>query len=109
MLAEASAAIEVIRAAAFPGAPDASLGYGTAGEVELLLSARMILGEDCHLNAARRFGKGVIETAKKRGGYGSAFGEPSWNPSLFTGLAGTGLVMLRLHDPALVPSGLGVG
>lgn len=92
LLADASAAIELIRPGPHPVSAKSSLGYGTAGEIELLLCAWTTLGEQAHLDAARRLGARVV---------GAAIGS---TPSLFLGLAGTGLVMLRLHDPALAAS-----
>ena len=103
LLAEAAAAIEIIRAAVRPDAIDVSLCHGTAGEIELLLNAWTVLGEHSHLDAARNLGSWVVDVARVRGGYGSGLGEDSSSPSLFLGVAGTGLVLLRLHDPALAP------
>ena len=106
LLAEASAAIELVRiAAAAPGATDdASLGRGLAGTIELLLVAAATLAEPAHLGAARRLGTRLIEQARAGRRAGASRGARVRHPSLWGGIAGTGLVLLRLHDPALAPS-----
>lgn len=103
LLAEASAAIDVVRAAVGPRLADASLCHGTGAQIELLLAAWTTLAQRAHLDAARRLGRGMVETARMRGAYGSGLGPACRNPSLLLGLAGTALVLLRLHDPAAAP------
>lgn len=106
LLAEAAAAIEVIRRfPSGPDGPDASLCHGAAGEIELCLSAWSALAEPAHLEAARRLGTVMIETARIRGEYASGLGDIGPTPGVLLGLAGTGLTLLRLHDPGLAPSG----
>lgn len=103
LLAEAAAAIEIIRGAARRNSADDSLCHGTAGYIELLLTAWESLGEQSHLDAARRLGSRMIATARARGRYRSGLGVACGSPSLFLGTAGTALVFLRLHDPSLAP------
>lgn len=103
LLAEASATIELIRAMAFPEAADCSLGYGTAGRIELLLTAFSELGEVAHLAAARDMGARMAAAARQMRGYGSALGGSARHPSVFLGEAGTGMVLLRLWDPSSAP------
>jgi lantibiotic modifying enzyme len=106
LLAEAGAAIDLIRRVPMrPDASDTSLCHGTAGEIELLITASTTLSESSHLDAARRLGARVVAAAQARRDYGSGLGESCQSPSLLFGLAGTGLVLLRLHDPALAPGG----
>ena len=104
LLAEAGAAIDLIRRAPIrPDAFDTSLCHGTAGEIELLITASTTLSERSHLDAARRLGARIVGAAQAPRDYGSGLGEGCHSPSLLFGLAGTGLVLLRLHDPALAP------
>ncbi|HYZ86631.1 MAG TPA: lanthionine synthetase LanC family protein [Bryobacteraceae bacterium] len=105
LLAEAGAAIDIIRRMPPPpDGPDASLCHGAAGEIELLLAGYGVLGEAAHLQAARYMGQVMIETAQMRGEYASGIGAFGPSPSFLLGSAGTGLVLLRLYDPALAPS-----
>jgi lantibiotic modifying enzyme len=105
VLAEAAAAIDVIRRVPIaPDGPDASLCHGAAGEIELLVSAWSALAEPAHLEAARRLGTVMIETARIRGHYASGLGDFGPAPGVLLGLAGTGLVLLRLENPGLAPN-----
>jgi len=103
LLAEAAAAIDVIRRVPLAAdGPDASLCHGAAGEIELLISAWSALAEPAHLEAARRLGAVMIETAQARGWYASGIGDFGSSPGLLLGLAGTGLSLMRLQEPGLV-------
>lgn len=106
LLAEAAAAIDVVRSVASrPYDPDASLCHGAAGEIDVLLSAWSVTGETTHLDAARSFGALMVQTAHRRRHYASGIGSFGPSPALLLGSAGTGLTLLRLHDPKLVPAG----
>ena len=105
LLAEAGAAIEFVRGyLAASDWSDTSLCHGAAGAVELLLSAGVLLEERTHLHAARRAGLALLEGAWSRGRYASGFGGETRNPSLLFGLTGTGTLLLRLSEPAALPS-----
>jgi lantibiotic modifying enzyme len=105
LLAEAAAAIDAVRRVPpGPDGPDASICHGAAGEIELCLSAWSALAEPVHIEAARRLGAMMIETAHIRGQYASGLGDIGPAPGVLLGLAGTGLTLLRLHDPGLAPS-----
>lgn len=104
-LAEAGAAIEVLRGGSGGGAPfDGSVCHGACGQIELLLVAAALLGEPAHLSAARTVGTALVERARRRAGYGSGYGPGTQDPSLLYGLGGIGLTLLRLYDPASAAS-----
>jgi lantibiotic modifying enzyme len=104
LLAEAGAAVDLIRRVPLHAdVSDASLCHGAAGEIELLITASTTLSERSHLDAARNLGARVVAQSRRQ--YRSGLGERGHSPSLLFGLAGTGLVLLRLHDPALAPGG----
>jgi len=110
-LAEASAAIGFARnsvMAAMSGADaplDSSLCHGVAGAAELFLVAWEVTDAPEHLAAARRTGGLMMAHAQAAGGhYGSGLIDRSETPGLFLGLAGVAASLLRLHDPAALPS-----
>jgi lantibiotic modifying enzyme len=114
--AEALAAVETTMdsvSAALPTLSGSfSLCHGLAGNAEVLLAAQAVLSpEDCSwrdlahrvaLAGIQRYGSGAEPWPD--GTYGGT------TPNLFLGLAGIGLLYLRLHDPLvptpLIPRGL---
>ena len=106
MLAEATAAIEFVRTHLMSPQDDddASLCHGAGGAIELLLVAGSLLGEPVHLDAARRAGHALTQRFRTRGRYGAGIWPGAHNPSLLYGLAGTAALLVRLHDPDLLPS-----
>jgi lantibiotic modifying enzyme len=106
LLAEAGAAIELVRRWSAMGATgdtaaDDTLINGAAGAIEALLVAHLVTGETVHLHAARRLGRRLLDAAAARGAY-AGIGEYiiESRVGLMHGLAGIGLTMLRLHAPA---------
>jgi lantibiotic modifying enzyme len=105
LLAEATAAIELVRRQFLAGAQtDASLCHGQAGLVELLLTAGSLLGEPVHTAAARRAGEAILAAPRAGERYGTGIATDAHNPSLLFGLAGTAATLARLHDPTLLPT-----
>ncbi len=102
--AQADAAIEVVRDGLAADGPDTCLCHGTTGALELLLSAFELLGDPGHLTAARDAGSAMTGRARARGGYGLGEDGGAHNPSLLLGLAGPVALLVRLHDPDLLPS-----
>jgi len=99
-LADVAAAIEVVRGGlAGPHGPDTSLCHGLSGWLDLLLSAGVVLDEQIHLYAAARVGEELLWLTDS--GDSRSLVD---NPSLLLGAAGVGLALLRLDDPAGVPS-----
>ncbi|GII96128.1 lanthionine synthetase LanC family protein [Sinosporangium siamense] len=95
-----SAARRLNDAAEHPAPVDMSTCHGLAGAAELLLDAARVLRQP----ALRALAAETLTTAA-----GHVTGD-EWpcgipgggeNPSLFTGLAGIGTALLRVHDPAL--------
>ncbi len=114
-LAEASAAVDAARAFVTSaaralrsgGCGDVTLCHGLGGAIELMLLAYEITGEADHLRAARRAGELVLATrAANQGRWTLGLRRAELVPGLFTGLAGIGVTMLRLHDPAAIASPL---
>jgi lantibiotic modifying enzyme len=104
-LAEAVAAIELVRDGVHTReSDDSSVCHGSAGEIELLLSAASLLGEPAHLAAARSAGHARVARARAEHGYGSGLWPGARSPALLHGLAGIGHTLLRLHDPRSAPS-----
>jgi hypothetical protein len=88
---------------------DASLCHGLAGLMEVALIAGCSLKDaSCHerVLAAARF---LIDSHARTGDWPSGLASGGPNPSLMLGLAGTGFSLLRLHDPAAIPSVLLLG
>ena len=79
------------------------LCHGDLGNLELLLQAGMILGDDHWYKEVSRITSSVLEQAQQ---HGWKCGIPMGieTPGLMTGLAGIGYQLLRLADPEQVPS-----
>jgi class II lanthipeptide synthase len=80
-----------------------SLCHGDLGNLELLLQAGLVLKDErAHVEAYRHASNIVVSIASDK----FVCGTPSSveSPGLMTGLAGIGYGLLRLADPALVPS-----
>jgi lantibiotic modifying enzyme len=110
MLAEIEAAVRTTLARGFTtgGAMNNhSLCHGDFGNLELLLQAGATLGRPDWRAEAQRLAADILEGA--RGG-GWLCGVPGQyeTPGLMTGLAGIGYQLLRLAEPARVPSVLGL-
>lgn len=104
-LAEVGAAIEIVRAGMIEGREaGASLCHGTAGEIGLLIDAGVLLAEPAHHAAAQRAGLALMEGGRAGTRRVIGPGVDVRDPSLLSGLAGIGLTLLRLHDPAAAPS-----
>jgi lantibiotic modifying enzyme len=111
-LAEASAAIHAGRMQAMragadlrSGQPtDATLCHGLAGAAELFLLAHEVLQAPDHLRAARRVGDLCLSIHEQTGRWTLGLRGSQWVPGLFVGLAGIGVMLLRLHDPASIGS-----
>jgi lantibiotic modifying enzyme len=101
-LAEVAAAVEVVRGTlAAPHPPEPSLCHGIAGWLDFMLTAGVALHEPAHLEAAERVGARLLALVDVPAG---AAGEAPADPSLLLGAAGTGLALLRLHDPEAIRS-----
>ena len=104
-LADLTAAVEVVRRSlAVDSGIDPSLCHGTSGAIDFLLTTGVTLAEPAHVAAARRSGFVLMERWRNRVGGPVAVSPGAPDPSLMFGLAGTGLVMLRLSDDARTPS-----
>lgn len=99
--AEIAAAVEATSAQGF--GMSHSLCHGDLGNVELLLLAGELLGEPGWSRRARLLGGAILQSAQE---HGWKCGNPSQveMPGLMTGLAGIGYGLLRLAEPARVPS-----
>ena len=108
LLAEAAAALDLIREAPMggdrDGADDASTCHGWSGEIELLLAAATILDEPAHLATARAVTATRVARASTRRAYSSGLWPGAHAPALMHGVAGVGLTLLRVHDPSAAPS-----
>jgi lantibiotic modifying enzyme len=102
-LAEAGAALEGVRATA-GWTTDGSVCHGAAGLAEVLLAAHAALGTPEHLADARALGGSLAARARAEGAWACGIPGGGETPALMTGLAGIGLTLLRLHDPASAPS-----
>ena len=99
--AEIATALETTRAHGFGG--NHSLCHGDLGNLDLLLQAGEALGDDGWVEAAGRKAAQVLASIESNGWLcGIALGAES--PGLMTGLAGIGYQLLRLAEPARVPS-----
>ncbi|NYI04396.1 lanthionine synthetase LanC family protein [Allostreptomyces psammosilenae] len=87
------------------GTPDASLCHGLTGTAELFLTAGQVLRVPEHTRAATQVGRLLLDLARRDDGrWRCGMPVPDQSPSLFLGLAGIGLTLLRLHDPRSAPS-----
>lgn len=112
-LADASAALQAARAMSVQIARDlphgmvrdVTLCHGVGGIAELFLLAGEVFDNDDHLRAARRVGE-LMLAMYEANGREWPFGLPDTHdiPGLFLGLAGIGVTMLRLDDPASIGS-----
>lgn len=112
-LAEASASIEAARTLVAHArqalragiVSDVTLCHGLGGAIELMLLAYEVTGERDHLVAARRAGDlclAIRDANQRRWTVGLR--KARHVPGLFTGLAGIGVTMLRLHEISAVAS-----
>jgi len=102
MLAECfQQALPALRAATV-GHNDA-LGYGDLGYCELLLQAAVAFQTPFYAELARRHGQALVERSHTTG-WITAVPLAVPTPALWTGLAGIGHALLRLAQPAAVPS-----
>lgn len=112
-LGEASAAIQTARILAVQAGvalregavSDVTLCHGLGGAVELFLLAHEVLSLEEHRRAARRLGNLCLSIFRANGErWTSGLENAKYVPGLFLGLAGIGVTMMRLHDPALIGS-----
>ena len=83
-----------------------TLCCGRLGWIDLLISASDALERPELRDLANRRAAGMIERARRDGGYRLLSGEPddAANPTLFAGIAGIGFELLRLAHPTRLPS-----
>lgn len=84
--------------------PRDHLCCGNAGLMDTLCTAGERLAKADWSDRALRLAARTITRSKERGGFGIAFHNGFFNPSLFQGAAGVGYQMLRLAEPAKIPS-----
>lgn len=109
VLAEISAAVQTARdhvvqagtALRHGTATDSSLCHGLAGAGELFLTAGQVLESNDHMRAAKSVGRLLIEQYETTGSWPCGVREAGEAPDLFLGLAGIGLFLLRLSNPAI--------
>jgi type 2 lantibiotic biosynthesis protein LanM len=99
--AEIGAALTATLAAGFGG--NHSICHGDLGNVELLLQAGQALGDPQWQAEANRIAARVLADIQARGWLCGVPLEVE-SPGLMIGIAGIGYGLLRLADPALVPS-----
>ncbi len=117
-LADASAALQAARAMSVQAARDlqgnmvrdVTLCHGIGGIAELFLLAAEVFGAEDHYRAAGRIGA-LMQAMFDANGQEWPFGLPDtqYIPGLFLGLAGIGVTMMRLDDPASIGSPLLAG
>lgn len=102
-LADLTAAVQMVRERlAVCDGNDTILCHGTSGELDFLISTGVLLSQPEHIAAAKRVGEKLLHLevhARNPAGFGQ-----DQNPSLLYGLAGYGIVMLRLYDSGLTPT-----
>lgn len=112
-LAQASAAIQAARPLVVQSwlglrqkqYGDVSLCHGLSGIIELFLTMADTTGIDEHRRAAERVGDLCLEINRaNRGNWTNGLRGAQTVPGLFLGLAGVGLSLLRLHNPAVFRS-----
>ncbi len=81
-----------------------NLCCGEFGRVDFLLTAGLRLGRPDLVALARDRARASLGAAAARGSFAWAGGDDSMNPGLFSGIAGIGYALLRLADPAALPS-----
>lgn len=82
--------------------PD-SLCCGRLGRADLLLTAGLRLNRDTLCDAASALGRQTVARALREGRYATG-ADDGFRPGLFQGLSGIGYQLLRLQEPATVPS-----
>jgi hypothetical protein len=94
---------EMIKTALHEGNANFSLCHGLAGNAELLLYARRLLGEEWTQKSSLAFevAEAGIEASKRKKGAWSCGVSQGETPSLLLGLAGIGYFYLRLYNPAI--------
>ncbi|MES1042739.1 type 2 lanthipeptide synthetase LanM family protein [Peribacillus simplex] len=81
-----------------------TLCHGNFGDIELFLLARNHFNDNSYLNEAKRRGYNILLQKERRGHYQIDGPIGFIQPSLFTGLSGIGLQLLRLYNPDSVPA-----
>jgi lantibiotic modifying enzyme len=84
--------------------PQDHLCCGNAGLMDTLCAAGERLPDGGWSRKALRLAARTLARSRKRGSFSIGFSNGFFNPSLFQGAAGVGYQMLRLADPARVPS-----
>lgn len=92
-----------IETALHAGNGNFSLCHGLAGNAELLIYGRHVLGREWmdKSSLACEVGAAGIEASKRQGGIWPCGVDKGETPSLLLGLAGIGYFYLRLHNPAI--------
>ena len=92
-----------IETALHAGNGNFSLCHGLAGNAELLIYGRHVLGREWKDKSALacEVGEAGIEASKRQGGVWPCGVDKGETPSLLLGLAGIGYFYLRLHNPAI--------
>lgn len=84
--------------------PRDHLCCGNAGLMDTLCSAGERFSEGGWSRKARQLAARTVARRNRRGSFSIAFQSGFFNPSLFQGTAGVGYQLLRLADPARIPS-----
>ncbi len=84
--------------------PRDHLCCGNAGLMDTLCTAGERFPQGEWSRKALRLAARTVARSNKRGGFNIAFHNGFFNPSLFQGTAGVGYQLLRLADPAKIPS-----
>ncbi len=102
-LADLTAAIQMVRERlSVNEGNDTTLCHGISGELDFLVTTGALLSQPEHIAAAQRVGGKLLRV---RGRAQNPVGrDQDQNPSLLYGLAGYGILMLRLYDRGLTPT-----
>ena len=84
--------------------PRDHLCCGNAGLMDTLCTAGERLSDGGWSREARQLAAKTVARGNRRGSFSIAFENGFFNPSLFQGTAGVGYQLLRLADPAKIPS-----
>lgn len=84
--------------------PRDHLCCGNTGLMDTLCTAGERLSVDGWSRKARQLAAKTVARCNRRGSFSIAFENGFFNPSLFQGTAGVGYQLLRLADPAKIPS-----